>query len=136
MSTEAPESAQAALADEASGLDSADGLARYRSLFAGADTPLVYFDGNSLGRPPHATAERLGRFVTEQWGGRLIRAWDETWMDLPFAIGDTIGRAVIGAAPGQTIVGDSTTVLLYKLVRAAFDAQRVGGHARRPRSCC
>jgi kynureninase len=119
-----------ALANEAFQLDRADPLAPYRARFVGTETPLVYFDGNSLGRPPRSTAQRLGRFVTEEWGGRLIRAWDESWMDLPFAIGDTIGRAVIGAAPGQTVIGDSTTVLLYKLVRAAFDAQRAADPAR------
>ena len=51
-------------------------------------------------------------------------------MQLPFAIGDAIGRAAIGAAPGQTVVGDSTTVLLYKLIRAAFDAQHAADPAR------
>lgn len=133
MSTDAGalRSVEEALADEASRLDAADALADRRALFVGTETPLVYFDGNSLGRPPRATAERLARFVTDQWGGRLIRAWDETWMELPFTIGDTIGRAVIGAAPGQTVVGDSTTVLLYKLVRAAFDAQRAADPGRR-----
>ena len=91
---------------------------------------LVYFDGNSLGRPPRASAERLDRFVRDEWGGRLIRGWDESWMQLPFAIGDAIGRAAIGAAPGQTVIGDSTTVLLYKLIRAAFDAQQAPDPAR------
>ena len=51
-------------------------------------------------------------------------------MQLPFAIGDAIGRAAIGAAPGQTVIGDSTTVLLYKLIRAAFDAQHAADPAR------
>src|SRR4029079_8785046 len=64
------------------------------------------------------------------WGGRLIRGWDESWMQLPFAIGDAIGRTAIGAGPGQTAIGDSTTVLLYKLVRAAFDAQRAADPSR------
>ncbi|MBN9182384.1 MAG: aminotransferase class V-fold PLP-dependent enzyme, partial [Microbacterium sp.] len=89
-----------------------------------------YFDGNSLGRPLRSTAARLERFVREEWGGRLIRGWDESWMELPFAIGDRIGRAVIGAAPGQTVIGDSTTVLLYKLVRAAYDDARATDPAR------
>ncbi|WP_169583065.1 MULTISPECIES: aminotransferase class V-fold PLP-dependent enzyme [Microbacterium] len=119
-----------ALEAEASALDDADPLRGHRDAFVGADTSLVYFDGNSLGRPPRASVERLATFATEEWGGRLIRGWDESWMELPFAIGDTIGRAVIGAAPGQTVVGDSTTVLLYKLVRAAFDAQQAADPAR------
>lgn len=119
-----------ALEAEASALDDADPLRRHRDAFVGAETSLVYFDGNSLGRPPRASVERLATFATEEWGGRLIRGWDESWMELPFTIGDTIGRAVIGAEPGQTVVGDSTTVLLYKLVRAAFDAQQAADPAR------
>ncbi|MGN8554101.1 UNVERIFIED_CONTAM: aminotransferase class V-fold PLP-dependent enzyme [Microbacterium sp. SLM126] len=131
MTTTDPHAAVGAqLEGEASALDAADPLRHHRDAFVGADTSLVYFDGNSLGRPPRTSVERLSRFATEEWGGRLIRGWDESWMQLPFEIGDTIGRAVIGAAPGQTVVGDSTTVLLYKLVRAAFDAQHTADPAR------
>ena len=119
-----------ALAAEASALDAADPLAPLRDEFIGSETSLVYFDGNSLGRPLRRSAERLHRFVHEQWGGRLIRGWDESWMALPFEIGDAVGRAAIGAAPGQTVIGDSTTVLLYKLIRAAFDAQHAGDDRR------
>ncbi len=114
---------RASLEAEASALDADDPLAHHRAAFVGADTSLVYFDGNSLGRPPRATADRLARFVTDEWGGRLIRGWDEQWMQLPFAIGDRIGALALGAASGQTVIGDSTTVLLYKLLRAALDAQ-------------
>lgn len=131
MTTTDPHADPAAALDaEASALDSADPLRRTRDAFVGSETSLVYFDGNSLGRPPRASVERLSRFATEEWGGRLIRGWDESWMRLPFEIGDAIGRAVIGASPGQTVVGDSTTVLLYKLVRAAFDAQHAADPAR------
>jgi kynureninase len=113
----------AAFASEAAALDAADPLAQHRAAFVGAETSLIYFDGNSLGRPPRATAERLARFVEDEWGGRLIRGWDESWMQLPFEIGDRIGAVALGAAAGQTVIGDSTTVLLYKLLRAALDAQ-------------
>lgn len=104
-------------------LDADDPLAAYRDRFVGADQPLVYFDGNSLGRPLAVTGPRLARFVEEEWGGRLIRGWDEGWLELPLTLGDRLGRAVLGAAPGQTAVGDSTTVLLYKLMRAAVAAR-------------
>ncbi|MEP9364311.1 aminotransferase class V-fold PLP-dependent enzyme [Nocardioides sp. CN2-186] len=100
-----------------------DPLSSYRDRFVGAESPLVYFDGNSLGRPLRATGPRLAAFVEEEWGGRLIRGWDERWMALPQTIGDDLGRIVLGAAPGQTTVGDSTTVLLYKLMRAAVAAR-------------
>jgi kynureninase len=104
-------------------LDRTDPLAPYRQRFVGADTPLVYFDGNSLGRPLSRTAHRLADFARGEWGTRLIRGWDETWFDLPLEIGDRLGRVALGAAAGQTAVGDSTTVLLYKLMRAAVAAR-------------
>ena len=104
-------------------LDRDDPLATYRDLFVGADDALVYFDGNSLGRPLRVTGERLSRFVEEEWGGRLIRGWDERWMELPTAIGDELARVALGAGPGQTTIGDSTTVLLYKAMRAALAAR-------------
>ena len=112
-------------------MDRADGLAHYRSRFQGGDSDLVYFDGNSLGRPPVAAIERMRHFMAEEWGGRLIRGWDESWLSLPLELGDRIGRAVISAKAGQTVIGDSTTVLLYKLARAAVDAQLHRDPARR-----
>jgi kynureninase len=104
-------------------LDRDDPLASYRDRFVGAASPLVYFDGNSLGRPLEVTGQRLAGFVEHQWGGRLIRGWDEGWFDLPLTLGDELGRITLGAAPGQTAIGDSTTVLLYKLLRAAVAAR-------------
>jgi kynureninase len=130
MTTIDPAITAASLELEASALDAADPLRAYRDAFVGTEASLVYFDGNSLGRPPKASIDRYATFVAEEWGGRLIRGWDETWMELPFVVGDRIGRTAIGAAPGQTIIGDSTTVLLYKLIRAAFDAQHAADPAR------
>ena len=108
-------------------LDADDELASYRDRFVGAESPLVYLDGNSLGRPLRVTGQRLRTFVEHEWGGRLIRGWDEAWMDLPTVVGDRIGAICLGAAPGQTVVADSTTVLLYKALRAAV-AARPGRH--------
>ncbi|HYH73737.1 MAG TPA: kynureninase [Nocardioides sp.] len=105
----------------AAALDGADALAHLRARFVGAESDLVYFDGNSLGRPVAATVERLGDFIRDEWGGRLIRGWDEQWMQLPTTLGDDLARICLGAAAGQTAVGDSTTVWLYKLMRAAVD---------------
>lgn len=104
--------------------DTADPLRQHRDAFVGAASDLVYFDGNSLGRPLAATADRLADFVRGEWGGRLIRGWDESWFEMPLTVGDELGRVVLGAAAGQTFVGDSTTVLLYKLARAAVDHQQ------------
>lgn len=103
-------------------LDAADPLAGYRDHFVGTDTDLSYLDGNSLGRPLKRTVTDISSFIQDSWGGRLIRGWDEEWLELPEKIGDQLGRAVLGAAPGQTIIADSTTVVLYKLIRAALAA--------------
>jgi kynureninase len=107
----------------ATALDERDPLAAFRSHFVLPEGVLAYLDGNSLGRPLKVTRERLAGFVDGEWGERLIRAWDESWLERPTTVGDLIGRAVLGAAPGQTVVGDSTTVMLYKLIRAAVDAR-------------
>ncbi|MDH6182223.1 kynureninase [Microbacteriaceae bacterium SG_E_30_P1] len=104
-------------------LDAADPLAEYRERFVESDGLVAYLDGNSLGRPLVASVERLGTFAREEWGGRLIRGWDEGWMHLPTTLGDELGRVALAAAPGQTAIADSTTVVLYKLLRAATDAR-------------
>ncbi|MGB3772115.1 MAG: kynureninase [Rhodococcus sp. (in: high G+C Gram-positive bacteria)] len=102
-------------------LDAADPLRQYRNRFhIDDDDPVVaYLDGNSLGRPTTASIERVTAFMSHAWGGRLIRGWDEEWFELPITLGDKLGRVVLGAAQGQTTIGDSTTVLLYKLARGA-----------------
>ncbi|MGO4188369.1 kynureninase [Pseudarthrobacter sp. TAF60_1] len=112
----------AALLERAAHLDAMDPLARYRDHFIGTDTDLSYLDGNSLGRPLKRTVTDISTFIQDGWGGRLIRGWDEEWLDLPQAIGDQLGRSVLGAAPGRTVIADSTTVVLYKLIRAALAA--------------
>lgn len=108
--------------ESAADLDARDPLSAFRSRFVGADDPALpaYLDGNSLGRPVASVPGRLAEFATGEWGGRLIRGWDESWFELPLTLGDRIARATLGAAPGQTTVADSTTVSLYKLVRAAL----------------
>ena len=108
---------------EASALDARDPLAAHLDAFVEAPGVSAYLDGNSLGRPLKDLPERLAEFVRGDWGTRLIRSWDEQWMDLPTELGDRIGRVAIGAAAGQTVVADSTTVLLYKLMRAAVAAR-------------
>jgi kynureninase len=113
------------LLDRARALDAADPLAGYREQFI---TPpdfdvISYLDGNSLGRPLEATARLLDDFVRRQWAGRLIRGWTDGWMQWPLRLGDRLGEVALGAAPGQVVVADSTTVLLYKMARAAVDAR-------------
>jgi kynureninase len=108
----------------AADLDAADPLREMREEFIDPGPDVVaYFDGNSLGRPLRGSAGRLDEFVRRQWAGRLIRGWTDSWLGWPELAGDLIGRVALGAAPGQVVVADSTTVLLYKLARAAVDAR-------------
>ena len=104
-------------------LDAADPLRHLTARFETAPGVVAYFDGNSLGRPVAGVAAEMARFVREEWGTRLIRGWDESWMAWPHQLGDRLAEVALGAAPGQTVVADSTTVMLYKLVRALADAQ-------------
>lgn len=112
-----------ALSATSAELDAADPLARYRDLFEPSPDLIAYLDGNSLGRPLTQSIDSTAAFLREQWSVRLIRGWDEGWLDLPLTVGDELGRVALGAAPGQVAIGDSTTVLLYKLIRAALDAR-------------
>jgi len=111
--------------EDAVRLDRSDPLAVFRKRFEIPDPDLVYLDGNSLGRLPLATRGRVAAVVDEQWGRRLIRGWYDEWLELPARVGDLVG-GLVGAAPGQVIVADSTTVCLFKLASAAlaFDRSR------------
>jgi kynureninase len=108
---------------EARRLDAADPLAALRARFVIPDDDLVYLDGNSLGRLSEPAVARLQEVVQDQWGSRLIRSWNESWFDLPQRVGDFLGEHFLGAAPGQVVISDSTSVNLYKLAAAALDAR-------------
>ena len=103
-------------------LDAVDPLAGFRDRFVREDPSLIYLDGNSLGPLPQATRARLAEVVSHEWGAGLVRSWHR-WIDLPGQVGDLLGEHLIGAAPGQVAVCDSTTVNLYKLACAALDAR-------------
>ena len=108
---------------EAAALDAADPLAAFRERFVITRPELIYLDGNSLGRLPVATRERLAGVLGE-WGEGLVSGWEE-WIDLPTRVGDLLAEGVLGARPGEVIVSDSTTVNLFKLCSAALDAYRL-----------
>ena len=102
--------------------DADDPLASFRERFVIDDPSLIYLDGNSLGRLPLATAERIAEVVRREWGTGLVRSWAH-WVGLPGRVGDLLGSHLLGAAPGQVLVCDSTTVNLYKLARAGVGAR-------------
>ena len=108
--------------DFAKWLDQQDPLAFYRAQFVINDPNLIYLDGNSLGIMPKAARERSRLVVDEQWATDLIRGWNKGWWDAPQRIGDKIGQ-LIGAAPGQTVVGDTVSIDLFKLATAALTLQ-------------
>lgn len=103
-------------------LDRADPLARFGDRFVPTEPGLIYLDGNSLGRPTKAAIERLTA-LTEMWAKRLIRGWDDGWLELPLVVGDQLATGVLGAEPGTVVVTDSTTVNLYRLAVAALDVR-------------
>jgi kynureninase len=99
--------------------DADDPLAGFRERFVIADPERLYLDGNSLGRLPAATRDRLAAMAGD-WGDRLVSGWHE-WIEAPQRAGDLLAR-VLGASPGEVLACDSTTVNLYKLVHAMLDA--------------
>ncbi|MFE5856107.1 kynureninase [Streptomyces sp. NPDC056500] len=106
------------LTERAAALDAADALAHVRSRFI-LPKGVVYLDGNSLGALPAAVPAVVEDAVHRQWGTDLIRSWNGNgWWEAPLRTGDTLGR-LIGAAPGQTVVGDSTSVQLFNTLLAA-----------------
>lgn len=121
----APSPQRSTFAEKARVLDEADPLRRFGERFLAEENEklVAYLDGNSLGRPPREIPKRMEEFIRRQWGTRLIRGWTDEWLDWPHTIGDRLGDTALGAKPGQVVVADSTTVLLYKLARAAVAAQ-------------
>ena len=81
---------------------------------------VIYLDGNSLGPLPKGVSKRVITTVEEEWGGQLIRAWnDADWIDLPTKVGDRIAK-LIGGEPGSVMVADSTSINLHKALNAAL----------------
>ncbi|MGW0967700.1 kynureninase [Streptomyces sp. NPDC002516] len=114
-----------ALTARAAELDAADELAALRKRFVLDD--VVYLDGNSLGALSVEVPGRVEDVVRRQWGELRIRSWEESgWWTAPERIGDRIAP-LVGAAPGQIVVGDSTSVNVFK---ALVGAVRLAGEGR------
>ncbi|HEX7442183.1 MAG TPA: kynureninase, partial [Caldimonas sp.] len=92
---------------------------------------VIYFDGNSLGALPKATPARVQQLVQEEWGSGLIRSWNSAgWIDLAERVGDKIAT-LVGAGEHELIVGDSTSVNLYKVLSTAIALQKIDAPTRR-----
>lgn len=103
-------------------LDSKDELASFREEFFIKDESICYLDGNSLGRLPKATIEKVNSFLIDEWGTELVDGWSH-WIDEAQPAGDLLGRSTLGAAAGQVLVCDTTSVNLYQLCVAAIKAR-------------
>jgi len=111
-------------------LDTSDPLRALRDEFE-LPPGVIYLDGNSLGALPKATAARVQQVVTEEWGVGLIRSWNTAgWIDLAQRIGNKIA-SLVGAGENELIVGDSTSVNLFKALSTAIALQKADAPARR-----
>ncbi|MEL6600875.1 MAG: kynureninase [Pseudomonadota bacterium] len=82
---------------------------------------LIYLDGNSLGPLPRAAEARVAEVMRAEWGEMIIRGWNEAcWMAAPRRIGDRVG-ALIGAAEGTVVMGDTLSVKVYQAVASALE---------------
>jgi kynureninase len=103
-------------------LDKNDPLAHFKSQFVISDPEMCYLDGNSLGRLPKATITAINDLMTKEWGPEVVTGWSH-WVDEAQPTGDLLGEAALGAAPGQVLVCDTTSVNFYQLCLAAIHAR-------------
>jgi len=103
-------------------LDKNDPLAHFKSQFVISDPEMCYLDGNSLGRLPKATITAINDLMTKEWGPEVVTGWSH-WVDEAQPTGDLLGAAALGAAPGQVLVCDTTSVNFYQLCLAAIHAR-------------
>jgi kynureninase len=103
-------------------LEADDVLAKYKSQFVITNPNLCYLDGNSLGRLPRATVTAVNELMVREWGHELVDGWSH-WIDEAQPTGDLLGRATLGAAAGQVLVCDTTSVNFYQLCVAAIKAR-------------
>jgi len=103
-------------------LDKADPLRFFRDEFLIVDPDTCYLDGNSLGRLPHSTIKAINSFMVEEWGREVVTGWSH-WVDEAQSTGDLIGRSALGAAAGQVLACDTTSVNFYQLASAAIQAR-------------
>jgi kynureninase len=103
-------------------LDKNDPLAHFKSQFVISDPEMCYLDGNSLGRLPKATITAINDLMTKEWGPEVVTGWSH-WVDEAQPTGDLLGEAALGAAAGQVLVCDTTSVNFYQLCLAAIHAR-------------
>jgi kynureninase len=103
-------------------LDAQDELASFRDEFVIDDPNLIYLDGNSLGRLPKRTVNFMRNLIEQEWGKRLIRVWNDGWINTPTELGAKIAR-LVGAQTDEILVTDATSINLFKLAVASLQAR-------------
>lgn len=107
-------------------LDKLDHLARFRNYFVN-NPDEIYLDGNSLGKLPKTAVSTIENAVKHEWGNRLIRGWNESWLNTSERISSKLAK-LIGAKSDEVFVGDSTSANLYKLASALMESKLVNKH--------
>jgi len=108
--------------DFARELDAQDELAAFRDEFVIEEPDLIYLDGNSLGRLPKRTVNFMRHAIEREWGQRLIRLWNDGWVNTPTELGIKIAQ-LVGAQADEIIVTEATSINLFKLAVAALRAR-------------
>jgi kynureninase len=103
-------------------LDAQDELASFRDEFVIDEPNLIYLDGNSLGRLPKRTVHFMRNMIEHEWGTRLIRAWNDGWVESPTRLGAKIAK-LVGAREDEILVTEGTSINLFKLAVAALQAR-------------
>lgn len=110
--------------------DAEDELRHFREEFV-IPSGVIYLDGNSLGARPSATSANFSKVIEQEWGIGLIRSWNDAhWFDLPVNLGDKLGR-LIGSENGETVISDTTSVNLFKVLMASINIQKIDHPDRR-----
>ncbi|MEC7855707.1 MAG: aminotransferase class V-fold PLP-dependent enzyme, partial [Candidatus Neomarinimicrobiota bacterium] len=104
-------------------LDQNDPLSEYQNEFHVTDKDLCYLDGNSLGRLPLKTIEKISSFLKDEWGSELVEGW-EHWINEAQVIGDLLAESILGARKGEVLVCDTTSVNFFQLCSAVVKADQ------------
>lgn len=95
-------------------------FAPLQEMFAPGEQGVIYFDAGSIGPMPADVPLRVQETLQSQWRIGRRRSWNDTdWLKQPRRLGATLA-SVIGASDDDVVVGDSTSINLYKLVRNAL----------------
>ena len=92
----------------------------YRKALFNIPPGMIYLDGNSLGPPVKEIESISNKVIVEEWGGKLIKGWNESnWMEQPVTVGNKIAN-IIGGDKGSIVAGDTLSIKTYQALAAAI----------------